>query len=253
MTLSTYKSIFISDLHIGTRAHQAVPLINFLKDNSCENLYMVGDIIDGWALKRSLYLPKDHIKLMKKILKLAKDGTNVHYIAGNHDEFLRDFLPMVFNDNIVLENELIYESHGKKYLVIHGDQYDQVVQMMGWLAVLGDILYTWLVSINSVLNWFRKKFGLHYWSLSQYLKHKVKSANAFIGNYEHALARACKERSLDGIICGHIHFAEIKNIEGIEYMNCGDGTESCTALVEHHNGKFEIVFWNTIVNQNAVV
>jgi UDP-2,3-diacylglucosamine pyrophosphatase LpxH len=242
--MKTYKSIFISDIHLGTKGCKAELLCDFLKNNTCENLFLVGDIIDGWRLERKFYWPQSHSNVIRRILTLAKRGTNVIYIVGNHDEVLRKLLPFnVSLGAIELKNYHRYEAiNGKSYLVLHGDLFDAAIQnKLKFLYHLGDFIYDLLLDLNRLVNWFRKKFGMRYWSLSAYLKNKTKEAVAFMSDFEELIADYCKKKKADGIICGHIHKADIKDINGITYMNDEDWVESCTALVEHYDGTWEII------------
>lgn len=240
-----YKSIFISDVHLGTRFSKAKNLLNFFKHNECENLYLVGDIIDGWAIKRKFVWPQEHSNVIQKILKKAKNGTKVTFITGNHDEFLRPFVPLFLGDNITVANELEYIAlNGNKYHITHGDFFDSITMTKKWLAILGDYGYDLLLHLNNILNFIRKYFGINkYWSLSKYVKDNVKSSVSFITDFEEILSNFAKNKGYDGIICGHIHKAEIRYINNIEYLNCGDWVESCTALVETYEGEFEIISW----------
>nr|WP_255835094.1 UDP-2,3-diacylglucosamine diphosphatase [Kordiimonas sp. SCSIO 12603] len=242
-----YRAVFISDTHLGTRAARVDLLLDFLKNITCDQLYLVGDIVDGWQIKRSWFWDTTHNDVIRRVLKMAKHGTKVVYIPGNHDEGLRGFEGHDLA-GVSLEPEIIFEgANGKRYWVLHGDQFDGVMKYAKWLAHLGDHAYVLLLKLNTTVNWIRKKLGYDYWSLSAYLKHKVKNAVEYIGQYEEAVAAETRRRGLDGVICGHIHHAEIQNFDGIEYMNDGDWVESCTALVEHENGKFEILYWADIV------
>jgi UDP-2,3-diacylglucosamine pyrophosphatase LpxH len=241
-----YKTIFISDVHLGTRDCKADQLNNFLKNNSCETLYLVGDIIDGWKIEQNKWRwKKSHTKFAHRVLGLAKRGIRVVYIAGNHDEFLRSMMHYDFSlGSIEIRNQAEHLGvDGKTYLVTHGDLFDGITRLAPWLAFLGDKLYDLILDWNSKFNALRRRFGLGYWSLSKFLKHKVKKAANFIFQFEKNLAAYCKKRGFDGVICGHIHHAEIKDIDGIAYMNDGDWVESCTALVEHYDGKWEIITW----------
>jgi len=238
-----FKSVFISDTHLGTRGSKANELLSFFKDLECENLFLVGDIFDGWRLQKGWYWPQEHSTVIQKILRMARKGTKVYYIPGNHDEFMRQFLEHSFG-TVELHNEMIYKSiSGKKYIVIHGDKFDLVTMNMKWLSHIGDWAYTALLNINTALHWIRSYFRLPYWSLSKWAKGKVKEAVNFIGNYENSLSNYARIKHVDGIICGHIHQANISVINDIEYMNCGDWVESCTALVEHEDGMFELIHW----------
>lgn len=242
-----YRAVFISDTHLGTKAARVDLLLDFLKSVSCEQLYLVGDIIDGWQIKRSWFWDTTHNDVIRRILKMAKHGTKVVYIPGNHDEGLRGFEG---NDlaGVTLEPEAIFEgATGRRYWVLHGDQFDGVVKYAKWLAHVGDYAYVFLLKLNTFVNKMRRLLGYDYWSLSAYLKHKVKNAVEYIGKYEEAVAAEAKRRGVDGVICGHIHHAERRFFDGIEYMNDGDWVESCTALVEHESGEFEILYWADIV------
>ena len=237
-----FKSVFISDVHLGTRGSKADLLLDFLKDLECDNLFLVGDILDGWRLKKGWYWSESHSTVIQKILRMARKGTKVVYIPGNHDEFMRNFLEHSFG-NIELHNEVKYKAlNGKTYIVIHGDKFDLVTMNIKWLSHVGDWAYTTLLNINTAVHWIRSYFRLPYWSLSKWAKHKVKEAVNFIGNYESSLANYARINHADGIICGHIHSAALDIVENVEYMNCGDWVESCTALVEHVNGTWELVY-----------
>lgn len=240
-----YKSIFISDVHLGTRFSKAKKLLNFLKHNESENLILVGDIIDGWAIKRKFVWPQTHSDVIQKVLKKARKGTNVHFITGNHDEFIRPFVPLVLGDSLNISNELDYKGiNGKKYYITHGDFFDSITMTKKWLAILGDYGYDLLLYLNAALNFIRQKLGIKkYWSLSKYVKDSVKSSVSFINDFESVLSTHAKNKGYDGIICGHIHKAEIRDIDGIEYLNCGDWVENCTAIVETFDGEFKIIDW----------
>ena len=238
-----YKSIFVSDIHLGTKFAQAETFLDFLKENESEALYLVGDIIDGWALKRKYRWEQAHSDVIQKVLRKARKGTTVFYITGNHDEFLRGFLPIVMGDNLTVVNEIDYTAiDGKRYYVTHGDFFDSITMTKKWLAVLGDIGYDLLLNLNGTINFIRQKIGIkRYWSLSKYVKDNVKKSVSFISDYENILANHARHKGYDGIICGHIHKAEIKMIDEIEYKNSGDWVESCTALVETLDGEWKII------------
>jgi UDP-2,3-diacylglucosamine pyrophosphatase LpxH len=241
-----YRSIFVSDVHLGTRDCQAGKLNNFLKHNTCETLYLVGDIIDAWKIQQNKWRwRQSHTNVVRRILGHAKRGTRVVYVAGNHDEFLRPMIPYGFSFGLVeIHNQTEHLGvDGKKYLITHGDLFDGITRLAPWLAFLGDKLYDLILDWNSRFNWVRRKLGFGYWSLSKYLKHKVKKASDFMFQFEKNISAYCKKRKYDGVICGHIHHAEIKEIDGVIYMNDGDWVESCTALVEHHDGRWEIIIW----------
>ena len=241
-----YKSIFISDVHLGSKGCKADLLCEFLKENTSENLFLVGDIIDFWRLKRKFYWLQSHTDVIRKILKASKHGTKVTYVAGNHDDTFRALLPYnVHFGDIELVNSCEYKAvNGKTYLVIHGDLFDGVLRTrLQWLYHLGDILYNILLSINIGVAKVRSWLNLPYWSLSAYLKNKTKEAVSYVNNFEDLITDYCKKRNVNGVICGHVHRAEIKMIKDIEYMNDGDWVESCTALVEHMDGRWEIIEW----------
>ena len=246
MPEKTYRSIFISDVHLGTRDCKAEALNNFLKHNTCETLYLVGDIIDAWKITQNKWRWKQsHTNVVRRVLGHAKRGTRVIYVAGNHDEFLRPLIPygMGFGAVEIVNQTEHIGLDGKHYLVTHGDLFDGITRLAPWLSFLGDKLYDFVLDLNSRFNWIRHRMGFGYWSLSKYLKHKVKKAADFMFQFELNLARYCHKRGYDGVICGHIHHAEIKLIDGIIYMNDGDWVESMTALVENHNGSWAIVTW----------
>jgi UDP-2,3-diacylglucosamine pyrophosphatase LpxH len=237
-----YKSIFISDIHLGTRGCQADALCAFLKENTCDNLFLVGDILDGWRLRKRWYFPQSHANVIRSILTAAKRNTKVYYILGNHDEGLRTFLKFDISfGRIKILNRYDYTAvNGKKYLVIHGDFFDVLMKDKKWLMHFGDTLYDSMIWFNIQFNRVRKLIGMNYWSLSKWLKDNTKQAVKFINRYEEYVAEYCENKGYDGIICGHIHHAEIKKIGRIEYMNDGDWVESATALLEHLDGTFEI-------------
>lgn len=239
-TLSV-RTAWISDLHLGTPGCQAKALLDFLRDVECETLYLVGDIIDGWQLKRSWYWPQAHNDVVQKLLRKARKGTRVIFIPGNHDEFARKYLMHNFGGVDVMEEAIHVTADGKRLWITHGDLYDGVIQCARWLAIAGDLAYEFTLKVNRWFNHIRAKFGLPYWSLSRYLKHKVKRAVSYINEFENAVAREAKKRGAHGVVCGHIHHAEIREIDGILYCNDGDWVESLTALVEHHDGRLEII------------
>jgi len=241
--MTEYRSVFISDLHLGTKMSNADALLDWFRNVETKNLFLVGDIIDGWALSNRFYWPQAHNDIIQKILRQARKGTKVTYLPGNHDEFLRSFGEHDFG-NIRLVDSCVYVSaSGKRFRVMHGDQFDVVMKHAKWLMHLGSWAYDMLIAINVGLSWSRRQLGLRSWSLSAWAKHKVKQAVNFIGDYEQNLAGYARTHGVDGIICGHIHHANIRDIDGIAYMNCGDWVESCTALVEHEDGRWEIVHW----------
>jgi UDP-2,3-diacylglucosamine pyrophosphatase LpxH len=238
-----YRTIWISDIHLGTRGCKADALLDFLRLTESDTLYLVGDIVDGWQLKRSWYWRQSHNDVVQKLLRKARKGTRVVYIPGNHDEALRDFTALHFG-GIVVEAEAIHTlADGRRLLVLHGDQFDAVVQSAKWLALLGDVAYDIALALNTLFNRLRQRLGLSYWSLSAYLKHRVKNAVAYIGAFEDAVAAEARRRGVEGVVCGHIHHPEIRTIDGILYCNDGDWVESCSALVEHPDGRLEVLRW----------
>ena len=241
-----FRTIWISDIHLGTMGCQAGHLLEFLKHTESRHLYLVGDIIDGWALKRRWYWHQQHNDIVQKILRKARKGTHVTFIAGNHDEAARQFLGLGFGGIAIADEVIHVTARGKRLLVLHGDQFDGVVQCAKWLTYVGDYLYELTLKLNRGFNWVRRKAGLPYWSLSQYLKHKVKNAVSYISAFEEAVAREARTRGVDGVVCGHIHRPEIREIDGILYCNDGDGVESLSALVETYDGELKIVTWHDI-------
>jgi len=249
-----YKTIFISDVHLGTKDCKAEALNNFLKNNTCETLYLVGDIIDAWKIQQNKWRWKQsHTNVVRRILGHAKRGTRVVYVAGNHDEFLRPMIPYGFSFGLIeIKNQAEHIGvDGKHYLITHGDLFDGITRLAPWISFLGDKAYDIILTLNNKYNWIRRRFGFGYFSLSQFLKHQVKKAVDFIFQFEKNLAAYCKKRGYDGVICGHIHHAEIKMIDDVVYMNDGDWVESCTALVEHQDGTWKIVTW-TRENDNEI-
>ena len=238
-----FRTIWISDIHLGTTGCQAELLLEFLKHTESKELYLVGDIIDGWQLARRWYWHRSHNDVVQKILRKARKGTRVTYVAGNHDEFARHFLGLAFGDINIVDEAIHTTAAGKRLLILHGDQFDAVVQCAKWLAHLGDMLYGISLQLNRGLNRIRQAFGLSYWSLSQHLKHRVKNAVSYINAFEEAVAREAKRRQLDGVVCGHIHRPEIRDIDGITYCNDGDWVESLSALVETAEGELKLITW----------
>jgi len=238
-----YRAVFISDLHLGTPGCQAQALLAFLRSHQSEHLYLVGDIIDGWQLRRRWFWPQAHNDVIQKILKRARKGCRVVFVPGNHDEFARHFVGHHFG-GVVVEQEAVHTTaDGRRLWVVHGDHFDGVIQCARWLAYLGDNLYEMALRLNRHLNHWRARLGLPYWSLSQYLKLKVKTALNYVTQFEAAVAAEARRRGLDGVVCGHIHRAEMRMIDGTLYCNDGDWVESLTALVEHMDGRLEIVQW----------
>jgi UDP-2,3-diacylglucosamine pyrophosphatase LpxH len=238
-----HRAIWISDIHLGTPGCKAEYLLDFLKWNESDHLYLVGDIIDGWQLKKGWYWRQSHNDVIQKILRKARKGTHVTYIAGNHDEVIRQFLGMAFGDIKIVDEATHQLLDGRRIWVTHGDLFDGIIQHAKWLAYLGDSMYTVILKLNNWFNHFRHKFGLSYWSLSQYLKHKVKNAVSFITKFENIVTDEARRRGYDGVLCGHIHKAEIRDIDGILYCNDGDWVESLSAIVETTDGVLKVVHW----------
>jgi UDP-2,3-diacylglucosamine pyrophosphatase LpxH len=237
------RTAFISDTHLGTAGCNAELLLDFLKSVNCETLYLVGDIVDGWQLRKGWYWPPRHNDVVRCVLKMAKHGTRVVYVPGNHDEAFRGYVGLNLGDIELVHEAVHITADGRRLLVLHGDEFDGVVLYAKWLAFLGDRAYTLLLKLNGLLNWLRRKRGLPYWSLSNHLKKKVKNAVQFISSFEEVVAHAAHERGAQGVVCGHIHSAEIRQIGDVTYYNDGDWVESCTALVEHADGRMEIIDW----------
>jgi UDP-2,3-diacylglucosamine pyrophosphatase LpxH len=242
-----FRTIWISDIHLGTSGCQAKRLLEFLKATESDKLYLVGDIVDGWQLKRRWYWHQTHNDVVQLVMKKAKKGTKVIFVPGNHDESVRQFIGLDFG-GIKIRDELIHTTaNGKRMLVLHGDRFDGVIACAKWLAYVGDSLYTMILKFNQVFNAWRARAGLPYWSLSQYLKLKVKNAVSYITSFEDALAAEARKQGLDGVICGHIHKPEIRDIDGILYCNDGDWVESLSALVEDKLGELRLVDWREIM------
>ena len=238
-----FRTLWISDLHLGTPGCQARALLDFLKHTECETLFLVGDIIDGWQLKRHWYWPQAHNDVVQKLLRKARNDTRVIFIPGNHDEFARKYLNHNFGGVEVAEEWIHETADGRKLWIIHGDLFDGVIQCAKWLAHVGDSLYEFTLKLNRHLNSMRARMGLPYWSLSAYLKQKVKRAVSYVGDFEVAVAREARKRGVQGVVCGHIHHAEMRDIDGILYCNDGDWVESLTALGEGADGTLEVLHW----------
>ena len=246
-----FRTVWISDIHLGTAGCNAVMLVDFLRSIECETLYLVGDIVDGWRLRRGWYWPDSHNEVIRRVLKMAHRGTRVVFVAGNHDEMLRDYAGLTFG-GIELALEAIHvTADGRKLLVTHGDSFDGVVLYARWLAFLGDQAYAMLLRANILFNRVRRQFKMPYWSLSSYLKRRVKNAVQYVSSFEEALANEALQRGVDGVVCGHIHCAEIRQIGRVTYFNDGDWVESCTALVEDAHGSMRIVDWTVEMNLAA--
>ena len=238
-----FRAIFISDVHLGTPGCQADALLDFLRQTDSRELYLVGDIIDGWQLKRRWYWHQSHNDVIQKVLRKARKGTRVTYVAGNHDEVVRHYLGLAFGGIEIVDEAVHTTAAGERYLVVHGDLFDGVVQGAKWLAHVGDAAYMFALKLNRALNYARAKLGLPYWSLSQFLKHRVKNAVSYITRFEDAVAHEARRRGFDGVVCGHIHKAEIRDVAGIRYCNDGDWVESLTALVETESGELRLIDW----------
>lgn len=238
-----FRTIWISDFHLGTKRARADLLLDFLKHTESDTLYLVGDIIDSWSLKKHWYWDQSHNDVIQKLLRKARKGTRVIYIPGNHDENFRDFVGLRFGRVAVLQDAIHITADRKRYLVLHGDEFDGVVRYAKWLSLLGDWAYERAMDLNRVVNMVRRRLGLPYWSLSAFLKRKVKHAVQFISSFETALVREARKRGADGVVCGHIHTPQIETIGGIHYCNDGDWVESCSALVEHFDGRMELINW----------
>lgn len=244
-----FKTIVISDVHLGTKASKAKELVRFLKSNTCDKLILNGDIIDGWRLRKNGKWKKKHTRFFKVLMKMIdKFNTEVIYLRGNHDDFLDNIMPLTIG-NLTIQKDYILRSNGKNYYVIHGDVFDSITTNLKWLAKLGDIGYTFLLWVNKIYNRRRLKKGLPYYSLSQEIKQKVKTAVSYISSFEQELVKLAKSRNCQGIICGHIHHPDIQMYDDIMYLNSGDWVESLSALVEHENGQWEILYYNELVKE----
>ena len=238
-----YRTIWISDVHLGTKGCNADLLIDFLDNVDSETMYLVGDIIDGWRMKKKFYWPATHNDIVWRILKRAKRGTRIVYIPGNHDEMFRQFTGLNFGGVEIRRAAFHDTADGRRLMVLHGDEFDAVMLSHRWLAFVGDKLYGLMMGLNRWVNLIRRQLNMPYWSLSKLAKHKVKNAVEFISKYEEVVAHAAATRGVNGVVCGHIHTAEFRDIDGIEYWNDGDWVEGCNALVEHHDGRMEILHW----------
>jgi UDP-2,3-diacylglucosamine pyrophosphatase LpxH len=242
-----FRAIWISDVHLGTPGCKADYLLDFLKTHESEVLYLVGDILDGWQLKKGWYWPQSHNDVIQKVLRKARKGTRVVYVPGNHDELARQFTGLAFG-GIEVAHEIVHTmGDGRKLWVVHGDLFDGVTQHARWLAHLGDTLYTFILNFNQWFNAVRARLGMPYWSVSQYLKHQVKNAVNYIAAFEEVMTEEARRRGCDGVVCGHIHKAEIREINGALYCNDGDWVESLTALVETWEGELKIMHWRNRV------
>ncbi|GEP12338.1 UDP-2,3-diacylglucosamine hydrolase [Methylobacterium gnaphalii] len=245
------RTLFLSDTHLGTKGCQAGLLLDFLREVEADTIYLVGDIVDGWQLRSSWYWPQAHNDVVQKLLRKVRKGAHVVYIPGNHDEFLRDYIGTTFGGVELAESHIHVGADDRRYLVIHGDQFDMVVRHSKWLAHLGDGAYTAALTINTVLNKVRRRLGLSYWSLSAWAKLKVKNAVNFIGRFEEFLVGEARRQGVDGVVCGHIHHAMNRDIDGFTYINTGDWVESCTAAVEHYDGRMEVLHYPSMLRERA--
>jgi UDP-2,3-diacylglucosamine pyrophosphatase LpxH len=238
------RAVFISDIHLGSRGCNAEALLSFLRSVQTESLYLVGDIVDLWSLRRGFFWPQAHNNVLRTLLGKAKHGTRVVYVPGNHDEDFREFVGMRFGNLEIVQDCIHVTAAGERLLVMHGDEFDSVVKCSPWLAAFGSRAYDFSIDMNRHFNRVRRAFGYDYWSLANYLKHKVKNAVNYISSFEQAVAAEARRRGADGVVCGHIHRAEITRLDGVLYCNDGDWVESCTALVEDRNGRLSIWDWS---------
>jgi UDP-2,3-diacylglucosamine pyrophosphatase LpxH len=244
---ANYKTIVLSDIHLGTKNSKAKEVVRFLKSSACETLILNGDIIDGWQLRKGAKWKKKHTRFFRSVLKMMeKHDTQVIYVRGNHDDFMDNILPFKFG-NISIVKDFVYRSFDKNYFVLHGDIFDAITTNLRWLAKLGDIGYTFLLWINKLYNNRRIKKGLPYFSLSQAIKLKVKGAVSYISDYEGELVKIARVKNCQGVICGHIHHPAITTYNDVVYMNSGDWVESMTALVEDYKGNWKIIHYTDLV------
>ncbi len=248
-----FRAVFISDIHLGTPGCQAEALLDFLRHHDSESLYLIGDIIDGWQLRRRWYWPQAHNDVVQKLLRRARKGCKVIFVPGNHDEFARAFIGHNFGGIEVQEDAVHVTADGKRLWITHGDYFDGVIQCAKWLAYVGDHAYGMVLKLNRHFNSLRARLGQPYWSLSAYLKHRVKKAVSYVGDFERAVAAEARRLGHDGVICGHIHHAEMRPIDGMLYCNDGDWVESRSALVEHHDGRLELIFWQDSMRPERLV
>ena len=245
----TYRTLFLSDTHLGTRGCRADMLLDFLREHDAERIYLVGDIFDGWRLRKGWYWPQSHNDVVQKLLRKARKGTEIVYIPGNHDEVMRHYLGTHFGGIEVRDRDIHETADGRRMLVIHGDQFDMVVINAKWLAHVGDFAYTVALALNTWFNWVRRLWGGQYWSLSKWAKLRVKKAVNFIGAFEKILAAEAAKAGVDGVICGHIHHAELEQRDDILYVNTGDWVESCTAIVEDFDGTLSLIDWSVVMRE----
>ena len=247
--LLKYRTIFISDLHLGSKGCQSSMLLDFLRNTRSDYLYLVGDIIDGWRLKNKWFWPQEHNDVVQKILRKARHGTKVYYVSGNHDELVRKFVPINLGEVNIVNETIHITADNKKLLILHGDKFDAIIRVAPWLAHLGDYAYDFALWTNVTLNKIRKRLGYKYWSLSKFLKLKVKKAVSYINRYEEVVANYAFKKNMNGVVCGHIHHVSDKIIGDIHYYNDGDWVENCSALVEHFDGKLELIYWKDIIEK----
>lgn len=238
------RTVFLSDIHLGTRACQAERLLGFLREHPAERLYLLGDIVDFWAMARGIHWTSAQNTVVQKLLRRARHGEQIVLVPGNHDEVLRGYIGEAFGSILVARDSVHETADGRRFLLTHGDKFDAVTRHHRWVAVFGDYLYDVLVGMNVWVSWLRRRLGRPgYWSLAAYAKRKVKTAMQFVCDFEESVVREAREKGLDGAFCGHIHFAAIKEVDGLTYVNCGDWVDSCTAIVEHFDGRLELVHW----------
>jgi UDP-2,3-diacylglucosamine pyrophosphatase LpxH len=247
------RTVFVSDIHLGFKGCSAELLLDFLHSVEMDYLFLVGDIIDVWSMKKSMFWPQAHNNVMRTILGKAKRGTKVIFVPGNHDEVFREFDGAVFGNLEIHKDYIHVGADGRRMLILHGDEFDSVVKFSPWLAKLGSNIYDILLALNPYINWWRRLFDLPHWSLSAYLKSRTKKACQYIGSFEESVAQAARKRGVDAVVCGHIHRAEMREIEGVLYCNDGDWVESCSALVEDMNGQLRLIDWPKLKEQLPVV
>ncbi|NTV10061.1 MAG: UDP-2,3-diacylglucosamine diphosphatase [Zoogloea sp.] len=247
------RSVFLSDIHLGTRACQAERLLDFLREYTADNVFLIGDIVDFWSMSRSIHWSPAQNTVVQKMLRRSRHGERVILIPGNHDEALREYAGTVFGDIEVAAEHVHQTADGRRFLLIHGDEFDQVTRHHRWVAVLGDVAYNTLVRLNAWLSWIRRRLGRPgYWSLAGYAKRKVKKALEFVFDFEDSVIHSVRNRGLDGVICGHIHSAALREVGGLTYVNCGDWVDSCTAIVEHPDGRLELIEWGAVARRPAL-
>jgi UDP-2,3-diacylglucosamine pyrophosphatase LpxH len=240
------RSLFLSDIHLGTRACQADRLNDFLRAYKAESVFLIGDIVDFWAMNRGIHWTAEQNTFVQKLLRRARRGERVVFVPGNHDEALREYVGIAFGDIEVVAEHVHELADGRRFLLLHGDEFDQITRHHRWVAVLGDVAYDWLVRLNGILSYARRRLGISgYWSLAGYAKRRIKKALQFVFDFEDSALHCARQRGLDGIICGHIHCATIREVGALTYVNCGDWVDSCTAIVEHHDGSLELIAWGS--------